>query len=314
MVVFPIIPIWLMIIICAVLIIICLKYSKKNILRILMIILIFIINLRIMIPNDKTETFSNNLDVLFVIDSTISMDALDYKGNQTRLSGVKSDSKHIINELSGARFSVVSFDNNAKIVVPFTYDTDIVLDSIEYISPLSQTYATGSSLNTPYELIENIFKNNTDNDRTKVIFFISDGEITDESSLKSYKEISKYINGGAVLGYGTTQGGYMKYKEMFGSEKESYLMYYYPGEGYSKAVSKIDESNLKKIASDLKVDYIKMNNESDIDRKLTSIKNKTDLKASTMDKSSYDDIYYIFIIPLLVLMVLDFNKIRRKFI
>ncbi len=314
MTVFPIIPIWLMIIICIILIIICVKYSKKNILRIFMIILIFIINLRIMIPNDKTETLSNNLDVLFVIDSTISMNALDYNGDQTRLSGVKKDSKHIINELSGARFSVISFDNNAKVLAPFTYDADIVLDSIELITPVSQTYATGSSLNTPYVLIEDVLKNNVDNDRTKVIFFISDGEITDESTLKSYKELSKYINGGAILGYGTNQGGNMKYIEKYGTGEEKYLMYYSAGEGYNKAVSKIDESNLKKIASDLKVDYIKMNNESDIDKKLNSIKNKTDLKASAIDKSSYDDIYYFFVIPLLVLIVLDFIKIRRKLI
>ena len=224
----------------------------------------------------------------------------DMKNDSTLKEGMSVITKgyYSVNDGGASMYHITSIESNTEYQEEISNNLYATLVITDYVTP-EMFGAKG---------------NNTDNDRTKVIFFISDGEITDESSLKSYKEISKYINGGAVLGYGTTQGGYMKYKEMFGSEKENYLMYYYPGEGYSKAVSKIDESNLKKIASDLKVDYIKMNNESDIDRKLTSIKNKTDLKASTMDKSSYDDIYYIFIIPLLVLMVLDFNKIRRKFI
>lgn len=312
MVIFPIIPIWLMVIICVVLIVFTLKYNKKNILRILMIILVFLINLRIMIPGKGSENLSNDLDVLFVIDSTISMNALDYNGNKTRLSGVKEDTRYIINELEGARFSVISFDNSAKILIPFTYDVDITLDSIDLITPVTELYARGSSLNTPLEAMNDVLKSDTDDKRSKIVFFISDGEITDESRLKSFKELSNYVSGGAVLGYGTTKGGYMKYKNKY-SDKENYLMYY-SDSGYGKAVSKLDESNLKKISKDLKIDYIKMNKRSDIESKLKQIKNKTNLRVTLNDRGSYKDIYFIFVIPLFLLMILDFSKIRRKLI
>lgn len=312
MVTFPIIPIWLMTIICVLLGIFSLKYNKKNVLRIFMIILIFIINLRIMIPGEGSENLSNDLDVLFVIDSTISMNALDYNGNNTRLSGVKEDVKYIINELEGARFSVISFDNNAKILIPFTYDVDITLDSVDLISPITELYARGSSLNTPIDAMNDVLKSDNDDKRSKIVFFISDGEITDESKLKSFKELSKYVSGGAVLGYGTTKGGYMKYKNKY-SDKEDYLMYY-SSSGYGKAVSKIDESNLKKISNDLKIDYVKMDKQSDIEKKTREIKNKTNLRVTANDKSSYKDIYFIFVLPLLFLVILDFNRMRSKFI
>ena len=312
MVIFPIIPIWGISIVCVLLIVIIFKYNKKSILRILMVILVFIINLRIMIPGSGSESLSSDLDVLLVVDSTISMNALDYGNKETRLSGAKKDCENIINELEGSRFSIISFDNNAKVLVPFTYDSDIALSSIDLITPISELYARGSSLNTPYDAILDVLKSDSEDDkRSKIIFFISDGEITDESKLKSFKELSKYVSGGAVLGYGTEKGGNMKYKNKY-SDEERYLMDY--SGSYGMAVSKIDEKNLKKISSDLRVDYINMNNHNNINYKLKEIKRKNNLRVTANDKSSYKDIYFIFIIPLLILMVLDFYKIRRKFI
>lgn len=312
MVIFPIIPIWVISIVCVLLIVIIFKYNKKSILRILMVILVFIINLRIMIPGSGSESLSSDLDVLLVVDSTISMNALDYGNKETRLSGAKKDCENIINELEGSRFSIISFDNNAKVLVPFTYDSDIALSSIDLITPISELYARGSSLNTPYDAILDVLKSDSEDDkRSKIIFFISDGEITDESKLKSFKELSKYVSGGAVLGYGTEKGGNMKYKNKY-SDEERYLMDY--SGSYGMAVSKIDEKNLKKISSDLRVDYINMNNHNNINYKLKEIKGKNNLRVTANDKSSYKDIYFIFIIPLLILMVLDFYKIRRKFI
>ena len=44
----------------------------------------FIINLRIMVPTNQSDSLINNLDILFVIDNTISMNAEDYENNNTR--------------------------------------------------------------------------------------------------------------------------------------------------------------------------------------------------------------------------------------
>ena len=253
--IFPIIPIWVMLIICIILIIYIIKNNNKNINQILVVVLIFLINLRIMIPSHNSQILANNLDVLFVVDNTISMNAEDYDGNNTRLFAVKKDCKYIIKRLAGARFSLITFNNTAKIITPYTKDFNITSEAIDIIEPIDELYAKGSSLNTPLEtILESLKSSEEKGDKIRILFYISDGEITDDSSLKSYNSVAKYVNDGAVLGYGTTKGGYMKTKSRW-DETEEYIMDYSDYK-YDKAISKIDEKNLKSIANDIKIDYI----------------------------------------------------------
>lgn len=308
--IFPIIPIWLMSFLCIITLILNLKRWKQNILKILIIILLFITNLRIMIPSNKLETYNNNLEVLFVIDSTISMNALDYDDNITRLEAVKKDCNYIIEELNGASFSLITFNNSSRIITPFTIDSNITKEAIDIIEPVDELYAKGSSLNTPLEtIISYLEQQKEDKEKVRIIFFISDGEITDESNLKSYKEVSKYITNGAVLGYGTKDGGYMQINDKTSGDKK--YIEYYNNFKKEKAVSKIDESNLKKIANDIDVDYINMNKQSNIKNKIKEIKKLIVSNKQNSSKANYDDIYYIFLIPLLLLLLIEFGKYRR---
>ena len=308
---FPIIPIWIMLIICISLIIYII-IKKRDLLQILIIILLFIINLRIMIPSNNSKTIKNNLDVLFVIDNTISMNALDYNGSNTRLSGVKEACNYIIDELNGSRFSVITFDNTSRIVTPYTYDTNITREAISIMTPINELYAKGSSIDVSLDSIMYSLKNSKKkNDNNRIIFFISDGENTSNNSIKSFKSISKYISDGAVLGYGTKKGGYMKDESEYATNE--YIMDY-TGTNFGKAISKIDEKNLKEIANDMDVDYIHVTNSNDINSKIKQIKNKTKSTLESNDKSSYDDIYYIFVIPLLILLFIEFDRFRRRII
>ena len=308
---FPIIPIWIMLIICISLIIYII-IKKRDLLQILIIILLFIINLRIMIPSNNSKTIKNDLDILFVIDNTISMNALDYNGSNTRLSGVKEACNYIIDELNGSRFSVITFDNTSRIVTPYTYDANITREAISIMMPINELYAKGSSIDVSLDSIMYSLKNSKKkNDNNRIIFFISDGENTSNNSIKSFKSISKYISDGAVLGYGTKKGGYMKDESEYATNE--YIMDY-TGTNFGKAISKIDEKNLKEIANDMDVDYIHVTNSNDINSKIKQIKNKTKSTLESNDKSSYDDIYYIFVIPLLILLFIEFDRFRRRIV
>lgn len=308
--IFPIIPIWIITIICIILIIFIFKY-KRGLTQVAIVVLLFCINLRVMIVTNNSTVLANNLDVLFVIDNTISMTAEDYKGEQTRLSAVKEDCKYIIEELSGANFSVITFNNKAKRVTPYTKDTNMTIEAIELVEPINEFYAKGSSLNTPLETMVVSLKTSQDKgDRVQILFFISDGEITDNSTLNSFKELFKYVDGGAVLGYGTTNGGKMKIKDQF-SENESYLMDT-SDYNYKIALSKIDENNLKQIARDANIDYINMNKQNNINSKLRKIKNSVKNSIEKSDKTSYTDTYYFLVIPLLILLMIEFNKFKGR--
>ena len=310
---FPIISTPVMLLLCLVLLFFTIKITKKKT-YIIVIILLFLINQRYMIPTGTTNTIANNIDVLFVIDNTLSMNAEDYNGQEKRLDGVKKDCQEIINELNGSRFSLITFANEAKVMTPFTRDTSMAYDAIDIIQPTTELYAKGTSLNKPIEIMESSLKAsyNKDPDKVRIVIFISDGEITDNSKLKSYASIKKYVTNGMVLGYGTRIGGHMKYKDPY-STSESYVMYY-DNTKYDKATSVINEDNLKAIANDIGVPYIHMKKQENMKAQLNKIKSLMSSEMTSTNNSSYEDIYYIFVFPLLLLIVIDFYKMRRHII
>ena len=53
-------------------------------------------------------------DVLFVVDTTGSMAALDYDGDSPRLDGVRADIVELAAEFPGAHFSLIRFDSQAR--------------------------------------------------------------------------------------------------------------------------------------------------------------------------------------------------------
>lgn len=313
MIINPIIPIWLMAIICIALVICKRKGKFAYIRQIIMIILLFMINLRMMIPTDvEVSTKRIDANVFFVIDNTISMAANDCADGTTRMDALKADCNNITGSLSGARFSLITFANISKLVFPLTESTSFVNSCIKGIGVTDELYAKGSSMNICKDMLVELVKAAHEKNTGKVIvFFISDGEITNGDTLDSFKEAAKYIDGGAVLGYGTSKGGNMYIKDYFSDDlvviedKSEYP--------YEKAVSKIDEENLKAIAKDMDIEYINMTAENTLDTVIDNIKKDT---ASLGDEDSrldgYKDIYFIFMIPLVGMLVYEFINWKRK--
>lgn len=114
---------------------------------------------------------------------------------------------------------------------------------------------------------------------------------------------------GLCFGYGTEKGGKMKVKDY--NDKEVYLEDYteYP---FQDAISKIDENNLKSIANDIGIDYIHMQQQSDINNKLKDIQKSVINDFENSSKNSYTDTYYIFAIPLLGMLIYEFINYKRK--
>ena len=341
----PIIPIWLMSIICLILILFIIfdkplkeKISNKlnkektnrqkqllkqhtvsSIVKTAIVITIFVINLRPMIPNGESTEMNFDLNVLFVVDTSVSMRALDYNGNKERIEGIINDCCYITEKLSGAKFSIITFGDTAQRIIPFTTDSDMVQAELKAIVLEDDFYAKGSSMNLSKEILEKTLKdeakkqgNNTEN----VVFFVSDGEITkEEEKLDSFANIRQYISNGAVLGYGTTSGGKMISKAFEDEPSSEYYYLYYYDDNYNTvtALSKLDEQNLKQIATDLGIDYIHMSKQNDINYKLKDIKNQISKSQSTEEKTkSYQDIYYYFSIPLVILLIINFIIQKRR--
>lgn len=309
----PMLPIWAMAIICILMLCMKRKGFFPFLRQLALVALLFVINLRISIPSNDISSSSMKLDmsVLFVVDNTISMQAMDYNGKESRFSGVIEDTGYIIDTLYGADFSVISFDNTAKLLCPSTNDTEFAKNTITSISPMDKLYAKGSSMNVCKELLLDVLKRLEKRDKPVVVFFISDGEITNEDTLSSFSDAASYIDYGAVLGYGTKQGGKM-YVTEFGSDEKTILQdeTEYP---YTDAISKLDETNLKQLAKDMKLSYINMTSQELITDTLENIqKNVSASMDETEETSGYQEIYYWFLIPVMALLFYEFRVINNE--
>lgn len=319
MIINPIIPIWAMAIICILLLVIKRRGKWPFIRQIMIVVLLFVINLRFMFPGEQLEGSAEGteMNVLFVVDNTISMLARDFGDKNTeRLEAVYADCEYITKKLDGAKFSVITFANTANIIAPFTDNTEYINSVIGGIYPIDELYARGSSLNTPIDAIKTFLEDNDDKAKKFAIFFISDGEITDESKLESYSGLSDLIYGGAVLGYGTDKGGEM-YLQSYSATKPEKITTFENGREVA-AISRIDETNLKQIASDLGISYVNMNNRNGLDSALSDVKSKAPAKlAVKLNKKTadgYKDIYYYLAIPMLLLLMYEayaFTKVRK---
>ena len=313
----PILPIWIMAIICVGLLVMKRKGVWNFIRQILVVALLFTINLRIMVFSYEVDVEELNVDVLFVFDNTMSMLAEDFDGEGRRIDAAKEDCKYIMDEFEGARFGLIAFGNRADMMSPYTDDENNILSCLDSMNGETMYYANGTSLNLPYEIMFNTLKNHSErfDDRVQVVFFLSDGEITEkEEELMSYADADEYIISGAVLGYGTEDGGFMKVKSYNDDFTEpTYMMTQSEG-SYGKAVSHLDEDNLESIAEDLGVVYYHIDDGETIMDVVAEVQAELDeAETNGISKTAgYVDTYYWFAIPLIALLVYDLIYYKRR--
>lgn len=315
----PIIPIWLMAIICIALLVMKRKGLVPYIRQIIVVVLIFLLNLRFMVPDENVKSINAelNIKVIFVIDDTISMVADDYAGGKQRQEGVKKDCESIINELEGAKFSVISFHNYANTIVPYTRNSDHAIITVQAMEPLHPRGAYGTTYDDcKRELLESLQRaTKDDNDNEKIIvFFFGDGEANQGTNIPSFAECKSYIDGGAVLGYGTEQGATMKAKVSFsynGEEEEKYE-YVKDSRTYKNAISKMNEGNLKNIANDLDVTYKNANNGINVKDLVKDIKAGAMSKGTEDEAVGYRDVGTFLVIPIILILLYEFIRFRKE--
>ncbi|MBO4926884.1 MAG: VWA domain-containing protein [Clostridiales bacterium] len=318
MIINPILPIWLMSILCIGMLVMKRKGVWNYIRQILIVLLVFTLNLRIMVFSQDIKKKELNVDVLFVIDDSMSMLAEDFDGDGRRIDAVKDDCEYIMDKMESCRFSVISFGNYAYRLCPYTSDTNVVLSAIKSLEGQTQYYAQGTSLNLPFpQILEALEKDQEqDEERVQILFFFSDGEITSKKEkLGSYEDAADYLVSGAVLGYGTEKGGKMKVKSYEGDYGDSFYMKTRDENGnLVDAISKIDEKNLQSIADDMELEYYHVEKSKDIRDIVGDIADTLDEYSEEGENGTegYSDTYYWFAIPLAILLVYDLIYYKRR--
>jgi len=225
------------------------------ILRVVLVLACTALAFRPGIPDGAAKSVATNVDVVIALDNTTSMLAEDWDDGSARIEGVRADVRALIETYPGARFALIAFDNSAQLRLPLTADTSALMASIEVMTPPPTDRASGSSIGIAAPVLEETLRNAQESNagRARMVFYLGDGEQTADGEPESFAGSADLIDGGAVLGYGTSEGGRMPRIEP-GVDGPAGEYIEDPATG-EPAVSVIDEEALGTIADQLGVGY-----------------------------------------------------------
>ena len=245
-------------------------------------------------PMEKAKDSKVNrpaVNVLYVLDNSISMWADDGYNNKKRILSAAQICQESLEELSGGNFALIVFNDESHIKLPLTQDAESLKDAFMTVAEPSYFYAQGSNLNLPMEDISKVNSHMREKeDYLNILVYLSDGEITDDSKLKSYEEFKECFDDGIVIGFGTKEGS--KMFDCNGYEIKTPI-------SYETAYTHMDDTTLKQIASDMEMNYY---HESDRDAIKAKFKQIYKEAHSIEDKSTeklYDDIWFEYL-PLFI--------------
>ena len=260
------------------------------------------------IPGAIIEVTSN-IEVYFVIDRTGSMGAEDWDGENPRIDGVRNDVATLMGVLTGARYSILSWDSSVHTDMPLTTDSSAVASYMATFTRELSSSSQGSSINRPAADLAKLLKKNKERhpQNVRALFVFSDGETSNQNHWTSapsgeasdWDAVKEYIDGGLVLGYGTEEGGPMKVLRLgdSGSQSGGEPEYIHDSSQPDNpiAISKIDEAALKDVASRVGVDYVHSPDKSAIESHARSVLDKaTTLAESRNLKDTYRYIIWPF--------------------
>lgn len=197
------------------------------------------------------------VDVFFVVDRTGSMAAEDWSPEaRPRLDGVRHDVPAIVDALPGARYSIIAWDSQASRQLPLTTDARAVRSWTQTLRQEPTGISTGSLVDRPLDALSRALTGAQERNpsHVRLVFFLSDGEQTTDGQPASFEPLAPLVDGGAVLGYGTAEGGRMRSYD--GSlEPAPDAPYIVDDATGTDAVSVVDEAALQAVADQLGVPY-----------------------------------------------------------
>ena len=191
-------------------------------------------------------------DLIVALDVSKSMYAKDVAG-MNRLEVAKIIIKSMIAGLKEDRVGLVVFAGETMIQSPLTYDKNSFLTFLDRASPALLTLQ-GSDLSGA--LTASIDRFEKDDERSKVIILLSDGEDSNSKALDAaIKEATEKDIHIITVGIGSEEGAYIpESTDWFGYVK------YLKHKG-KNVVTKLDETSLKKIAEAGGGDYYRAKDE-----------------------------------------------------
>lgn len=246
--------------------------------------------------SSKKEIKVIGKDIMIAIDLSESMNANDIQ--PSRLEKIKFELKKIIDEFNSDRIGIIMFSNEAYIQCPLTYDKNALNLFIETLNT-GLLPNSGTDFGPPLDLsLDKLLADKIqENNKSKIIILISDGEDFGENTYEIVDKIKKSSIKLFTVGIGTSQGTRIILKNgVFKKDKDG-----------KEIITKLNSTTLKKIANETKGKYFEISNQrNQINGMIYAIK---EIKGDVIDSKSIDvtkNKYFYFLFIALMLMSMDF--------
>ncbi len=272
------------------------KIFIKSGLIITSIILLIISLANPQIGSKIEEVKQVGIDVYILLDVSLSMQAQDIK--PSRLEKAKHEIAKLINKLHGDRIGLIVFSGKAFIQFPLTTDYSAANLFLSAVS-VKSVPQPGTAIGPAIKLALNSFKK--DEETQKAIVIITDGE-NHEGELNSVVEEANNLGVKIyAIGLGSPQGVpipiYNRAGKQIGYKKDR---------NGNTVLTRLDEATLQEITSKGNGEYYKgSNTENELEMVYNDLAKLQGSEYGATKITEYEDRYYYFLIPALILLFLE---------
>lgn len=211
--------------------------------------LILLAALQFQLTSHSAPPPPTSVDLLLVVDRTTSMGATDWNGARTRMEGVAADVAELMRAMPGSRVSIITADNEARVVTPWTTDAAAVVTAAETMGWREEGYGIGSdiSVGVPLALDQLDSASRARPASARYLVYFGDGEQTTATPPGTFEALRPLVADALVLGYGTPEGATMSIRPGADQLVER--------DGVAQ-LSRIDETALRRIAAQVGGTYV----------------------------------------------------------
>ena len=253
--------------------------------------------------NERTVA-SKGIDIMIALDISKSMMAEDIIDEYNRLDIAKLSIGKLMNELRGDHVGIVVFAGEAYKQLPLTPDYQVAKLFLKNIGT-DMISSQGTDIGNAIELCMSSFSDERKNN--KAIVIISDGEDHEEMAVKAAKEATEEGVVICTVGMGSKKGvpiPIVRNGKKIGIKKDK---------DESTVLTKLNEENLIQIAQAGNGTYTKTRGLNLNLRKILDRINEIEKTTLKKDRySTYDDQFQWFLLPALLLLLLDFMIFEKR--